>query len=157
MRKYEMTVVATHMMMSGTSTLGRRPTSSNVALGSRMTSPKFFHVERSPPSTGRPSGVVGRISPAVIAASCCRSSLVVILGHRLGPFPSVEPLPGLLTELPLRDELAQDARRREARSVDGSREVLGDCEPHVEADQVGELERPHGVVVAELHRGVDVG
>ena len=34
--------------------------------------------------------------------------------------------------------------------------MLGDAEAHVEADEVRQLERAHGVAVAELERGVDV-
>jgi hypothetical protein len=36
-------------------------------------------------------------------------------------------------------------------------QIIGNRQPHVEADQVAHLERPHGVTVTERHRFVDVG
>ncbi len=33
-------------------------------------------------------------------------------------------------------------------------QVLGDVEAHVEADEIGQAERPHGVIVTEFHRRI---
>ena len=54
------------------------------------------------------------------------------------------------------DLAAEDVRCGE-RGAEGAGQVVGDAEADVEADEIGELERPHRVAVAELHGGVDVG
>ena len=51
--------------------------------------------------------------------------------------------------------LAQELRRLEARA-EGRGEIFGDAEADVEADQIGEAQRSHRMVVAELHRAIDV-
>ena len=33
-------------------------------------------------------------------------------------------------------------------------QVLGDVEAHVKADEIGQAERPHGVIVTEFHRRI---
>src|SRR5262245_922411 len=70
--------------------------------------------------------------------------------------PAVEALPRLLAELALRDHVAHQLGDFEARVVEFLPEVVGDRHAHVEADQIGELERAHRVAVAEFHRLVDV-
>src|SRR5436190_12415681 len=69
--------------------------------------------------------------------------------------PAIETFARLLAELPLRDEIAQELRRLEARA-ERRREILRDAEADVEADEIGETQRSHRMVVAELHRAVDV-
>src|SRR3712207_890085 len=69
--------------------------------------------------------------------------------------PPIEPLPALLPELPFGHHVAQELRRLEA-GAEGGGEILGDAETHVEADQIGEAQRSHRMVVAELHGAIDV-
>src|SRR2546426_661733 len=70
--------------------------------------------------------------------------------------PVVEPLSTLLAQLPPSDLVTQDLGGLEAAVVERLEQILRNRKPHVQPDQVGELERAHGVVVAELHRLVDV-
>src|SRR2546429_4188103 len=70
--------------------------------------------------------------------------------------PVVEPLSRLLSQLPLRHLVAQDLGWLEATVFERLEEMVRDREPHVEAHEVGELERAHRMVVSELHRLVDV-
>src|SRR3989441_3443559 len=70
--------------------------------------------------------------------------------------PRIEPLSRLLPQLAARDLVPQDSWRRVLRFPQRLVEVFGDGEPHVQADEVRQLERPHGMVVAQLHRLVDV-
>ena len=69
--------------------------------------------------------------------------------------PAVEALACLFAEPAGAHHLAQDRGRPEL-LADLAVQVLEDGEAHVEADEVRELERPHRVAVAELHRAVDV-
>src|SRR4029079_12930347 len=76
--------------------------------------------------------------------------------RRLRSFvPAIEAFARFLSELSLRDEIAQQLRRLEARA-ERRCEVLGDAEADVEADEISEPERSHWMVVAELHCPIDV-
>src|SRR2546426_2873204 len=70
--------------------------------------------------------------------------------------PVVEPLATLLAQLPPGDLVAQDLGGLESAILQRLEQIVRDGEADIQADQVGELERTHGVVVAELHRLVDV-
>src|SRR6185503_9519824 len=67
----------------------------------------------------------------------------------------VEPASGLSTEPTRRDEIPE--RRRGAILVvaEVAVEHLADGEHRVEADEIGELERPQGMVQTEARTGVD--
>src|SRR5262245_35640317 len=69
--------------------------------------------------------------------------------------PAVEALAGLLSELPGADHRTQDGRRPEL-IADLALQVLEDRKANVETDEVGQLERPHRVPIAELHAAIDV-
>src|SRR2546423_7178329 len=69
--------------------------------------------------------------------------------------PAIETLSRFLSEFPGGDHLAQQLRRLEARA-ERRRQHLGDAKPHVEPDEVGQPQRSHRMVVAELHGPVDV-
>src|SRR3989475_10474053 len=77
-----------------------------------------------------------------------------------GPLPSgapvVKPLATLLAQLPPGDLVAQDLRGLESAILQRLEQIVRDGEADIQADQVGEFERTHRVVVAELHRLVDV-
>ena len=64
----------------------------------------------------------------------------------------VEAAPGLLAQVAGRDELAQDRGRREARVAEALVQHFHDVQADVEADEVGQLERAHGVVEADAGR-----
>ena len=66
------------------------------------------------------------------------------------------PLARLLPEVALLDEVHEHLRRRELRLPEAVLEHPHDAEADVEADEVGELERPHRVVEADLAPRVDV-
>src|SRR5688572_1562451 len=69
----------------------------------------------------------------------------------------VEAAAGLLAQLPLLDEVAEQRRRLVPRVLrERLAEYLADREQRVEPDQVREGERPHRVGEPEPHRGVDV-
>src|ERR1051326_2422505 len=70
--------------------------------------------------------------------------------------PLVKTAAALPAELSVADHVAEDLRRIEA-GAEGLGEVFGDAQADVEADEIGEAEWPHRMVVAELHRAVDVG
>src|SRR5690348_3285336 len=70
--------------------------------------------------------------------------------------PVVEPLAALLTELPPGHLVAEDLGGLEAAVIERLEQILRNREPHVEPDQVGQLERAHRVVVSQLHRLVDI-
>src|SRR5947209_11125790 len=69
--------------------------------------------------------------------------------------PAVETPAGLLAELARHHLLPQQRRRLEPGTERGG-EVLGDGQADVEADEVGEPQRPHGMAVPEDHALVDV-
>ena len=69
---------------------------------------------------------------------------------------SKKPCPVFLPSLPSATSWRSSAGGSKRRSSSDPGQVLGDAQAHVEADEVGELERPHRVAVAELHRLVDV-
>src|SRR5687767_9998981 len=68
----------------------------------------------------------------------------------------VEPPSGLAAEQTGFDHARQHGRRSVERFLEFLVEALGDGERGVEADEVGEVERPHRVVAALDHAGVDV-
>src|SRR5207248_551049 len=70
--------------------------------------------------------------------------------------PAVEPLSHLFPQLSLGHLVTQDPWGLELRLLERLVQVLGDREPDVEAHQIRELERTHRMVVAQLHRLVDV-
>src|SRR5215831_664106 len=68
----------------------------------------------------------------------------------------VEPAPDLLAEPAGGDVLAEQRARAILVVAELAVQHLGDREAGIEADEIGELERPHRVVQAELHAGIDV-
>ena len=68
----------------------------------------------------------------------------------------VEALPGLLAEMPGVDQLDEHARRAQVLQAQAVLEDAHDPEAHVEADEVGQLERAHRVVEPDPRPGVDV-
>src|SRR5512144_2898227 len=69
----------------------------------------------------------------------------------------VEPAADLLAEPARRDVLAQQRAWPVLVVAELAMQHLGDRQAGIQADQIGELERPHRVVEAEPHAGVDVG
>src|SRR6266700_8131276 len=67
----------------------------------------------------------------------------------------IEAAPALATEPPRRDEFPQQRRGTVLVVPQVALQHLEDRETHVQADQVGERQRPEGMVHAELHHGVD--
>src|SRR5882762_1385676 len=68
----------------------------------------------------------------------------------------VEAAADLLAEPARGDVLAEQRARPVLVVAELAVEDLGDREARIEADQIGELERAHRMVEAELHAGVDV-
>src|SRR2546430_15427714 len=67
----------------------------------------------------------------------------------------IEAAAALATEPPRRDQFPQQRRGAVLVVPQVALQHLEDRETHVQADQVGERERPQGVVYAELHERVD--
>src|SRR3954453_20706126 len=74
---------------------------------------------------------------------------------RCASSPAIKAFARFPAELSLRNHLTQQLRRLETRT-ERRREVFGDAEADVESDQIGETQRTHRMVVAELHRAIDV-
>src|SRR5688572_26470716 len=70
--------------------------------------------------------------------------------------PAVEALTRFPAQLSLAHHSAQQGGRRIGIAPDRSVEMLGDREADVESDEVGQAQRTHRMIVAELHRAVDV-
>src|SRR5262245_33345955 len=68
----------------------------------------------------------------------------------------VETAHHLLAEPARRDVLAQQRARPVLVVTELAMQHLGDREAGVEADQIGELERPHRMIEAELDTGIDI-
>src|SRR5437588_3238058 len=68
--------------------------------------------------------------------------------------PLVEAFARLPAELPFGDQAPQDVGRAEALGAEPVVQVLGDVEAHVKADEIGQAERPHRVIVTEFHRRI---
>src|SRR5215468_304581 len=72
------------------------------------------------------------------------------------PLVDVEATPGLLPQPAGVHVLAQQRARTVLGVAEAAVHHLGDEQNGVEADEVRELQRSHGLVGPELHRGVDV-
>src|ERR687895_332894 len=64
--------------------------------------------------------------------------------------PGVESLSALVTEFPVRDEPAKQRRGFIRLIAERRMQMLGDGEPDVQADDVGEPQRTHWMVVSQL-------
>ena len=88
-----------------------------------------------------------------------RTNLFLLLARSvdaLAAFPAVKALAGLFAQLALGNPLPEALGWGKS-SAQGALEILGDGQAHIQANQVGQLQRPHGMTVAQLHGGIDVG
>src|SRR5947208_14700553 len=69
---------------------------------------------------------------------------------------AVEATAGLPAEVARVDVLLEERARPILVIAENAMHDFHDCEARVETDEVSELEGPHRLIRAELHRGVDV-
>src|SRR5450631_3329888 len=69
--------------------------------------------------------------------------------------PSIKSLACLASQLSLVDHRSQESRRLEPRP-EGGGQIFGDGKADIEADQIGQPQRTHRMVIAELHGPIDV-
>src|SRR6267142_6104 len=79
------------------------------------------------------------------STTCSRTSVAV----------DIEPLPRFSAELSFGDHFLEQRRRPVLLLVEPVLQHLHDGEAHVEADQIGERQRPERVIHAELHHLID--
>src|SRR5882672_4139033 len=75
---------------------------------------------------------------------------------RLLRVPTVEAAAAFLAQASVGHQAPQQLRRPEGLGPKLAMKVLRDREPHVEADEIGQPQRPHRVPVPERHRLVDI-
>src|SRR3954470_11301696 len=103
------------------------------------------------PSTGGKTPSAAAVSTSASAAARGPKSSIVT-GSAVRP----EAAAGLAAEVAGGDELLEQRRRCVARLAELQVQRALDGQRHLEADDVEQLERPHRVAAARLHRGVDV-
>src|SRR5438477_1566840 len=89
--------------------------------------------------------ILSRANSRASSTTCSRTSVAV----------GIEPLPRFSAELSLGDHFLEQRRRLVLVRVEPVLKHLQDREAHVEPDQVGERQRPEGMVHAELHHLID--
>src|SRR5215470_16146293 len=106
-------------------------------------------------SATRPSVSTRTLFEVVIIRLCERSqnNFQLPMSSRS---PLIKSLTRLLPQLPLRHQPPQNRGRLVLRSTQSLVEIFRDLEPDVETDQVGQLERTHGMVIAQLHGAINV-
>src|SRR5687768_6072266 len=82
-----------------------------------------------------------------------RGAAVLVPDPQLPPWsrfgrPIVEPFSRLPAQLAVAHLLPQDRRRLEMAGVQLDAQVLGNGEPHIEADQIADAQWTHGMAVA---------
>src|SRR5947209_20552458 len=97
------------------------------------------------------SGRLINIRGAAVASAACG---LLLCGLLFSVVPLVEALAGLFAELAFGDHATQYVGRSEALRAEPRVEVVGDVESHVKADEIGQAERPHRVIVTEFHRRI---
>src|SRR5574337_1876987 len=101
--------------------------------------------------TGSPAPTLRQCRVALVRWTTGSSAM----RRRVG-VPAVEALPRLPPKLSLRDHPPEQFRGAPPIATQGGVEMLGDGEPHIEPHHVPQLERPHRVVVAQLHGAINV-